>query len=211
MNTLPLTIVMTHSLPVPGIDPWYANPQDPALYVMTDFRERASVTISQAAMIDEALEHMKHAGVRSAFAVHDRSRAVVGLITAYDIISEKPLQNMQFAATPRREVLVFGIMQKVSDWRVADIKQIKHATVANVAEMFAKTGLTHVPVVETNQVGEQRLRGLLSAAKVIRLLSRPQPHAARTQCARVSGSETEPDYSDEASSLEQARVFQGAH
>jgi hypothetical protein len=44
--------------------------------------------------------------------------------------------------------------------------------------MFAKTGLTHVPVMETNQVGEQRLRGLLSAAKVVRLLSRPQPHAA---------------------------------
>ena len=178
MNTLPLTIVMLPSLQVPGVDPWYANPQDPALCVMTDFRERAPVIVSQTAMIDEALEHMKHAGVRSAFAVHDRNRAVVGLITAYDIISEKPLQNMRFAATPRREVLVFDIMQKVSDWRVADIKQIERATVAAVAEMFAKTGLTHVPVMETNQAGEQRLRGLLSAAKVTRLLSKPQPQAA---------------------------------
>jgi CBS domain-containing protein len=178
MNTLPLTIVMTPSLQVPGADPWYADPQDPALYVMTDFRERASVIVSETAMIDQALEHMKHAGVRCAFAVHDRSRAVVGLITAYDIVSEKPLRNMQFAATLRCEVLVFDVMQKVSDWRVADFKQLKRATVATVAEMFAKTGLTHVPVVETSQTGEQRLRGLLSAAKVKRLLSRPQPHAA---------------------------------
>jgi CBS domain-containing protein len=178
MNTLPLTVVMTPSLQVPGIDPWYADPQDPALCVMTDFLERPSVIVLQTTMIDEALEHMKHAGVRSAFAVDDRSRAVVGLITAYDIVGEKPLQNMQFAATPRREVLVFDIMQKVSDWRVADFKQLKRATVATVAEMFAKAGLTHVPVVETDQTGEQRLRGLLSAAKVIRLLSRPQPQAA---------------------------------
>jgi hypothetical protein len=34
--------------------------------------------------------------------------------------------------------------------------------------------LTHVPVMETGEAGEQRLRGLLSAAKVKRLLSRPQ-------------------------------------
>jgi len=178
MNILPLTVVMTPNLQIPGAEPWYADPQDPALYVMTDFRERASVVVSQTDNIDDALEHMKHAGVRSSFAVHDRSRAVVGLITAYDIISEKPLQSLQFAATPRREVLVFDVMQKVPDWRVADIKQVKRATVATVAEMFAKTRLTHVPVVETNQAGEQCLRGLLSAAKVIRLLSRTQPHAA---------------------------------
>jgi CBS domain-containing protein len=108
--------------------------------------------------------------------VHDPSHAVVGLITAYDIISEKPLQHMQFAGTPRREVLVRDIMRKVCDWRVADIKQIECATVATVAEMFEKTGLTHVPVVETSSVGEQRLRGLLSAAKVKRLLLRPEPH-----------------------------------
>ena len=88
MNTLPLTVVMTPSLQVPGMDPWYADPQDPAICVMTDFRERPSVIVSQTTMIDEALEHMKHSGVRSAFAVDDRSRAVVGLITAYDIVGQ---------------------------------------------------------------------------------------------------------------------------
>jgi CBS domain-containing protein len=149
MNNLPLTVVMTPSLQVPGADPWYADPWDPALTVMTDFRERASVTTSETATIDEALEHMKHAGVRSAFAVGGQRHAVVGLITAYEIMSERPLQNLQFAATPRREVLVFDIMQKISDWRVADIKEIERARVTDVAEMFAKTGLTHVPVMET--------------------------------------------------------------
>jgi len=178
MNSLPLTAVMTPSLQVPGVDPWNADPQDPALSVMTDFRERASVTVSETAMIDEALEHMRHAGVRSAFAVDDGNHAVVGLITAYDIISEKPLQNVLFAGTPRRKVLVFEIMQKVSDWYVVDIKRIENATVATVAEMFEKTRLTHVPVMETSQGGEQRLRGLLSAAKIKRLLLKPEPHAA---------------------------------
>jgi CBS domain-containing protein len=39
--------------------------------------------------------------------------------------------------------------------------------------MFTGNRLTHVPVVETGETGEQRLRGMLSAAKVRRLLSRP--------------------------------------
>jgi hypothetical protein len=40
--------------------------------------------------------------------------------------------------------------------------------------MFAKYRLTHVPVMEMSETGEQRLRGLLSAAKVKRLLSRSE-------------------------------------
>jgi CBS domain-containing protein len=174
MSILSLTGVTNTSLQIPGLDPWYADPQDPALTVMTDFRERASVTVPDTAMIDEALEHMRHTGVRCAFAIDDRRRIVVGLITAYDIIGEKPMQYMQSREVPRREVLVRDIMQEISEWRVADIKQIERATVVAVSNMFARIRLTHVPVVETSETGEQRLRGLLSAAKVKRLLLRPE-------------------------------------
>ena len=68
--------------------------------VMTDFRERTSVTVSDTAMIDEALEHMRHTAVRCAFTIDYQSGIVVGLITAYDILGEKPLQYMQSAAIP---------------------------------------------------------------------------------------------------------------
>jgi CBS-domain-containing membrane protein len=174
MSILSLTAVTNTRLQIPGLDPWYADPQDPALTVMTDFRERASVTVADTASIDEALEHMRHTGVRCAFAIDERRRIVVGLITAYDITGEKPMQYMQSREVPRREVLVRDIMQEISEWRVADIKQIERATVAAVSNMFATNRLTHVPVMETSETGEQRLRGLLSAAKVKRLLLRPE-------------------------------------
>jgi CBS domain-containing protein len=174
MSILPLTVVTNTNLQIPGLDPWHADLQDPALTVMTDFRERASVTVPDTALIDEALEHMRHTGVRCAFAIDDRRSIVVGLITAYDITGEKPMQFMQSEAIPRREVLVRDIMQEISECSVADIKQIERATVAAVSNMFARNQLTHVPVVETNETGEQRLRGLLSAAKVKRLLSRSE-------------------------------------
>jgi CBS domain-containing protein len=139
---------------------------------MTDFRERASVTVSETATIDAALEHMKHNGVRCAFAIDEARRAVAGLITAYDIMSEKPMRHMQAMASPRREVLVRDIMHGVPDWLVVDIKDVEQATVASVSRLFDETRLTHIPVTETGEHGEQRLRGLLSGARVRRLLAR---------------------------------------
>src|ERR1700723_4067784 len=174
MSILPLTLVTNSCFQIPGLDPWHADPQDPALTVMTDFRERASVTVPDTALVDEALEHMRHTGVRCAFAIDEQRRIVVGLITAYDITGEKPMQYMQSREVPRREVLVRDIMQEISECRVADIKQIERATVVAVSNMFAMNRLTHVPVMETSETGEQRLRGLLSAAKVKRLLSRSE-------------------------------------
>ena len=130
------------------------------------------MTIAETATIDAALEHMKHNGVRCAFAIDEARRAVVGLITAYDIMSEKPMRHMQSMASPRRDVQVRDIMHGVSDWRVLDVTDIEQATVASVSRLFEETGLTHIPVMETGEFGEQRLRGLLSGAKVGRLLSR---------------------------------------
>lgn len=171
MNSLKLTTLARNDLDIPGADPWHADPNDPALTVMTDFRERASVTVSETAAIDAALEHMKHTGVRCAFATDYARRVVVGMITAYDIMSEKPMRHLRSVDGTRAEVLVRDIMQKTAEWRVVNIRQIEHATVASVVKVFDESGLTHIAVMEGGESSVQRLRGLLSAAKVKRLLA----------------------------------------
>jgi len=172
MPTLQLRTVTSSQLPIPGADPWHAAPGDPALTVMTDFRERPSVTVGESSTIDAALEHMKHAGVRSAFVIDEKRRVVVGLVTAYDIMGDKPVRHMQLEKLKRHQVLVRDIMHAIEDWRVADVRDVEHATVAQVARMFDESGLTHLPVVEPDGNGSSRLRGLLSAARVRRLLAR---------------------------------------
>jgi len=158
-------------LPIPGAEPWHAKPEDPALTVMTDFRERSSVTTADTVTIDAALEHMKHAGVRCAFATN-AARRVIGLITAYDIMGEKPMRYLRAVPGQRHEVLVRDIMLKLGDWRVADVGDLERSTVASVSRHFDETQLTHIPVMEFNQDGRRQLRGLLSAAKVKRLLAK---------------------------------------
>ena len=61
-------------------------------------------------------------------------------------------------------------MQNIVDWRVADIREIERLTVADLVQVFNDPSTTHVPVVELTDGGERRLLGLLSAAKVKRLL-----------------------------------------
>lgn len=83
---LRLKTVNGDSLPVPGVEPWHVGASDPALSVMIDFRSRSSVTVAETATLDDALAHMKHTGVRCAFVVDDKKTAVVGMLTAYDIM-----------------------------------------------------------------------------------------------------------------------------
>jgi CBS domain-containing protein len=172
MVAITLTNIAVSSLPIPGEDPWFADPGDPAMSVMTDFRDRASVTVGDGDSIDTALQHMKHAGVRSAFAVDHARGLVVGFVTAYDIMGEKPMSMMRPLSTPRSEFLVRDLMQPVRDWRVVDMREIERATVESVARLFEVSGLTHIPVIEADDKGGRRLRGLLSAARVKRLLQR---------------------------------------
>ncbi|HZT56336.1 MAG TPA: CBS domain-containing protein, partial [Burkholderiaceae bacterium] len=115
MPRLTLSTLNASALQIPGADRWYANPEDPALSVMTDFRERSSVTVSETLSIDAALEHMKHTGVRCAFAVDEAQRLVVGLITAYDIMGEKPMRLMQATSTARSHLLVKDLMTRLPD------------------------------------------------------------------------------------------------
>jgi len=172
MRQIPVTKLDAESLPVPGADPWHALPGDPALNVMTDFRDRPSVTVDGASSIDAALEHMKHAGVRSALVIDVPAHRVIGLITAYDISGEKPMSHMRLVGAKRHEVLVRDLMAPAQEWQVARYEDIQRATVADVAALFENGALTHLPVIETLADGTPHVRGLLSAAKVKRVLVR---------------------------------------
>jgi CBS domain containing-hemolysin-like protein len=172
MLTQPLELKTVHArkLQIPGAESWHVTEKDPAVSVMTDFRWHSSITVSENSTIDSALDHMKHAGVRSAFVIDGKMSAVIGLVTAYDISGEKPVQHMRLTSTPRNEILVKDIMLKIADWKVLDLADLNNATVGDVLQVFRDTDVSHIPVMEMANGNEQQLRGLLSFAKVKRLL-----------------------------------------
>lgn len=168
---LKLSNVKVASLPIPGDERWYVSEKDPAVSVMTDFRWNSSVTVSENATIDDAIDHMKHTGVRCAFVIDGKMSSVVGMLTAYDVTGEKPVQIMRETNTPRSGILVRDIMQKNADWRVLQFKDVENAKVSDVLSVFRDADVTHIPVVDTTSNNEVQVRGLLSYAKVKRVLA----------------------------------------
>ena len=158
------------NLAAPHSGTWNVGLEDPARTVMTDFHESGLVTVAPTLQVDAALEVMKHAGVRSAFVLDEARTTVLGLITAYDIMGEKPIRHLQLTGGSREEVLVADIMDRAGDWQVARLADVDKATVASVLDTFARIGRTHLAVVDQAEPGQgPRLRGVFSAAKLLRL------------------------------------------
>jgi CBS domain-containing protein len=155
------------------------SPGEKAIRVMTDFEQANMVTLSRDASLDHALTHMKHAGVRSAFVADDNGR-IVGLLTGYDIMSDRPMQMLIARDCHNRgcrwsDLKAGDIMHTVEHWVVADLRDVESTSVAGVADAFKRTGLTHIPVVEAAPDGRDLLRGLFSAAEVARRLGSWSP------------------------------------
>jgi CBS domain containing-hemolysin-like protein len=162
-------VSLAAELAPPQTGAWHVEPSDPARSVMTDFNEHSIVSVRRDEQIDAALEHMRHAGVRSAFVLDESRASVLGLITAYDIMGEKPLRYAQEMAAAREDLRVRHLMESTVDWQVLRFADVERATVADVLDAFRRSRRTHLPVVQLDDHGRARLRGVFSSAKLLRL------------------------------------------
>jgi CBS domain-containing protein len=141
----------------------------PAVQVMTDFKEVTAVIILPGDTVDEAHSRMIQRGVRLLLVV-DQNRNVSGLITATDILGEKPVQVAVQRGVQRGEIQVRDIMTPQERLEVLDFDQVRGAKVGHVVATLQKAGRQHALVVEYDAKGRQSLRGLFSATQVARQL-----------------------------------------
>ncbi|HEV7822027.1 MAG TPA: CBS domain-containing protein, partial [Burkholderiales bacterium] len=104
---------------------------DPALSVMTDLERVSAVLIRPDDSIDEANRRMIQRGVRLLLVV-DGARAVGGLITANDILGEKPMQFITQRGGRRQDIVVRDIMTPQHQLEVLDMHEVSHARVGHI-------------------------------------------------------------------------------
>lgn len=153
---------------------------DPAVVVMTDFTDIVPVTINANAALHEALDKMKANGVRLLL-VTDDSGAVVGVITAYDIQSEKPVQYGSANEIPVNRILTGMLMTPLEDTPAFDFEFIKQTLVRHVITTMKELNRPHTLVIEDGD--RPCIRGVFSTSNISRMLGRPvyQPlHAAHS-------------------------------
>jgi CBS-domain-containing membrane protein len=142
---------------------------DAALQVMTDFRSIVAVIILAGDSADEAHRRMIQRGVRLLLVV-DQDRKVVGIITATDVLGEKPMQVVAQRGIKRGELAVRDIMTPQERLEVLDLNDVRSAKVGHIVATLSKAGRQHAIVVEIGADGRQALRGLFSATQVARQL-----------------------------------------
>jgi len=142
---------------------------DAALSVMTDLTRVSAVIILPGDTVDEAHRRMIQRGVRLLLAV-DQDRKVVGLVTATDILGERPVLAASERGLRREEVMVRDIMTPQERLEVLDMAEVRAAKVGHIVATLRKAGRQHAVVVDRDARGRQTVRGLFSATQIARQL-----------------------------------------
>jgi CBS domain-containing protein len=93
--------------------PGHVTLDDPAFSVMTDLREVAAATTTPDETIGQAHAQMIRRGVRLLF-VLDPQRAIEGVLTATDLLGEKPMRFMQSRGVTHNDITVADLMTPAS-------------------------------------------------------------------------------------------------
>jgi len=147
--------------------------ESPAIEAMTDFLRVNVVHIESAASIVEANARMISRGVRLLM-VSNADDQVEGLITARDILGEKPLQVAQARGCKRSELLVADLMTPVVSVDTLYLNEVLNARVIDILDALKQLGRQHILVEDVDPAnGLPRVRGLFSATHIGRLLGVP--------------------------------------
>jgi CBS domain-containing protein len=145
----------------------------PAIEAMTDFSRVPAVTIAADALLAEANARMISRGVRLLMvAGHDEQ--VIGLISARDILGEKPLQLLQARGGRREDLTVADLMVKIGAIDTLYLTEVMNASVGDIFNALKQLGRQHILVEDVDQAsGRPRVRGVFSATQIGRQLGVP--------------------------------------
>ena len=145
----------------------------PAIEAMTDFFRVNVVSIGPDAVVDEANARMISRGVRLLMVV-GKNEDVLGLITARDILGEKPLQIAQARGGKRDELRVVDLMTPIGNIDTLYLEDVLRARVSDILEALKQLGRQHILVEDKDPAtGLPRVRGLFSATQIGRALGVP--------------------------------------
>lgn len=143
---------------------------DPAVNVMTDLKSVSVVNVRAKSTVDKANAKMIRYGVRSLL-VLDEDDKVIGLLTAVDVLGEKPVNFLQNMGGTHADILVRDIMTPQRELEVLMLEDVHNAKVGSIVATLEKSGRQHAMVVENNPDGTQTIRGLFSATQIARQLA----------------------------------------
>jgi len=142
---------------------------DPATNVMTDLNKVSLVSVRATTPMDSANAKMIRHGVRMLLVLDDNEQ-LEGLLTATDVLGERPMRFLQNMGGTHADILVRDIMTTQRELEVLKIDDVQNAKVGQIVASLKKSHRQHALVVAEGADGRQTVCGLFSVTQVARQL-----------------------------------------
>ena len=143
-----------------------------AMLVMTDLKRVAAAVISPQDSMDAAHTHMMQRGVRMLLVV-DSQQSLAGIITATDILGEKPISVAQVMRIRHADIRVTDLMTPADRLEAFDMRTLQSARVGQVVASLQQARRHHALVVQRDANGQNEVRGIFSLSQIARQLGMP--------------------------------------
>ena len=164
-DTLPVHLLTGAVFVARPAPPKSVTLESPAIDVMTDLRHMHAAVIEPHVTMDAANAYMKQRGVRSLL-VLNQDRALGGLITATDILGEKPLRFIEERRLKHSDILVSDIMTPLDRLDAIPIEEVGHAKVGHVIASLRDSGRQHTLVIDNHLLGKLQVCGIFSISQI---------------------------------------------
>lgn len=152
-----------------ALSPPAVHLDSPAVLVMTDLARVEPATVGADVRLRRAHQAMIHRGVRMLF-VTDADRQLVGILTASDVLGERPVVVAGSRGMGADELRVADIMTPLSELQAIPMPYVQRADVGHVVATLKSAGRQHAIVVEPGADGRQQVRGIFSLTQIARQL-----------------------------------------
>ena len=142
---------------------------DPATSVMTDLNRVSVVSVRAGTSMDKANAKMISYGVRMLLVLDDNEQ-LVGLLTATDVLGEKPMRFLQNMGGIHADITVRDIMTTQRELEVLKMEDVQNAKVGQIVASLKKFGRQHALVAIEGADGRQLVCGLFSITQIARQL-----------------------------------------
>ena len=149
--------------------PEHVTLSDPATSVMTDLKKVSVVVARSNASMDSANAKMIRYGVRMLL-VLDGNDQVAGLLTASDVLGEKPMRFLQNMGGTHADIMVRDIMSTQRELEVLKFEDVQNAEVGQIVATLKKSGRQHALVATEAADGKQMVCGIFSITQIARQL-----------------------------------------
>lgn len=152
------------------LEPRDVSLEDPAIMVMTDLRQVRAEVVAPDACVDEANYNMMRCGVRMMLVI-DAEGCLLGMVTADDVMGDKPLRHIQANGGCYKDVMVEHVMTPVSRLGAVRLAYVLRAKVGNILATLKKANRQHALVVDIRNQGKQQvICGIFSLTQLARQL-----------------------------------------